>query len=139
VPTVIGRISHCPPVPDLALVPSVLMYSATSYLSVLTIRLTVKATFTLSSLPRQAPNTVPMGCRGPLYGAQQEICCTPVARPLQLTAASAWLQEVQGTAVPPPQLQLHGGSAIESKTRKLATLSNFMSFAVHPRLAPMHS
>ncbi len=122
VPSIMGTIAHS--VPVIALPPSILMYIATSYLAVPTIRSTVKAIFTLSSEPRQAPNTTPVGMRGPPYGAQHEI---GVVTELQSTAGCVSDQLEQVMPVPPPHLQLHGCSASESVTLKPVTLSNFTS------------
>jgi len=111
VPSIMGTIAHS--VPVFALPPSTLMYIATSYLLLLTIRSTVKAIFTLSSVPRQAPNTTPVGMRGPPYGDQHEIGVVTVP---QSTAGCSSDQSEQVMSVSPPQLQLHGGSASESVT-----------------------
>jgi len=127
VPSTMGTIAHS--VPVLALPPSRLMYIATSYLAVSTSRSTVKAIFTLSSLPRQAPNTTPMGMRGPPCGAQHEI---GVSTEPQSTAASVSDQPAQATPVSPLQLQVHGGSASGSLTSKPAIPRKVTSLAVQP-------
>ena len=114
VPSTMGKIAHS--VPVLALPPSRLMYIAVSYLAVPTSKSTVKAIFTLSSLPRQAPNTTPVGMRGPPCGAQHEI---GVVTEPQSTAGSDSDQDEQVTPVSPPQLQVHGvrqvGQKLESQ------------------------
>ncbi len=111
VPSTMGTIAHS--VPVLALPPSTLIYIATSYLDDETVRSTVKAIVTLSSVPRQAPNTVSVGMRGPSYGAQHEI---GVSTEPQSTAGCVSNHFEQETPVSPPQLQVHGGWASESDT-----------------------
>eukprot|EP00984_Skeletonema_dohrnii_P032383 scaffold26473_cov138-Skeletonema_dohrnii-CCMP3373.AAC.4 len=84
------------------------------------VKIAVRATFTLSSLPRQAPNTTPVDSRGPSSGAQHEI---GVVNPPQSTAG-------QGT--PPPQFNYTGVLLQLSHLIKPATRSNDTSLAVQP-------